>query len=119
MRLLFSGVAAAGLLASHLAAAECNRPAEDAALDMASLKSTLMVIALTCHTQDRYNAFVNKYKSELGGQERAASSYFSRAYGRAGRARQDDYVTQLANSKSQLGLQQGNQFCARNADVWD
>jgi hypothetical protein len=119
MRLLFSGIVAAGLLTSQLAAAQCVRPPENAALDVAGLKTQLMVTALTCHADERYNAFIMKFRPDLVTQERAAGGYFSRAYGRTSKSRQDDYVTQLANSKSQSGLQQGSLFCDRNMPVFD
>ena len=119
MRMLLSGVVAAGLLTSQWAAAQCVRPADHAALDVAGLKTQLMVTALTCGADDRYNAFVTKYRSDLVAEEKAAGGYFSHAYGRTGRARQDDYMTQLANSKSRMGLQQGNRFCDHNLGVFD
>jgi hypothetical protein len=119
MRLLFCGFVAAGLFTSQIAAAQCVRPADHAALDVAGLKTQLMVTALTCHVDDRYNAFITKYRPELVAHEKAAGGYFSRIYGRSSKSRQDDYMTQLANSKSQLGLQQGSLFCDRNVGVFD
>src|SRR3954451_12614264 len=119
MRMLFSSLVAAGLLTSQLASAQCVRPADHAALDVAGLKTQLMVTALTCNADDRYNAFINKYKSLLNSEEKTAGGYFSRAYGRAGRSRQDDYMTNLAHSKSHTGLAQGNRFCDHNLGVFD
>ncbi|HYZ63390.1 MAG TPA: hypothetical protein VE650_13135, partial [Acetobacteraceae bacterium] len=120
MRILFSGMIAAGLLTNQLAAAaECVRPADHAALDVAGLKSQLMVTAITCHAQDRYNAFVNKFRSELQSEERMEQTYFTRTYGRTATKRHDDYTTQLANAKSQSGLQAGNRFCDHNLGVFD
>jgi hypothetical protein len=119
MRILFSGLVAAGLLTSQWATAQCVRPADHAALDVAGLKTQLMVTALTCNADDRYNAFINKYKGDLNAEEKTAGSYFSHAYGRSGRSRQDDYMTNLANTKSHLGLAQGNRFCDHNLGVFD
>jgi hypothetical protein len=120
MRLLLSGAISAGLLISNLAvAAECARPAEHAALDIAGLKSQLMVTALTCHAEDRYNAFMAKYRPDLVGEERVFGSYFSRTYGRTGQAHQDDFVTQVANSRSELGVHQGSLFCDHNMAIFD
>ncbi|MBV8912917.1 MAG: hypothetical protein JOZ05_07770 [Acetobacteraceae bacterium] len=119
MRLLFSGLVAAGLLTSQMAAAQCVRPTENAGLDVAGLKAQLMVTALTCGAEDRYNAFIAKFRPDLLTHEKAAGGYFSRTYGRNSRSRQDDYITQLANSKSQVGLQQGNRFCDRSMSVFD
>lgn len=119
MRMLLSGLVAAGLLTSQIAAAQCVRPADHAALDVAGLKTQLMVTALTCQANDRYNAFVTKFRPDLQVHEKAAGGYFSRSYGRNSKSRQDDYVTQLANSKSQAGLAQGSLFCDRNIGVFD
>lgn len=59
MRIMVSTVLAAGLLSAGIAAAQpCAKPADLTALDVASLKSKLMVTALTCNQQDRYNDFV-------------------------------------------------------------
>src|SRR5579875_1761826 len=119
MRMLFSGLVAAGLLASQTAGAICLPAADREALDVAGLKTQLMVITLTCKTDSQYNAFINRFKPELVSEERLAHNYFSHAYGRAGQKRQDEYMTQLAESKSQAGLLQGNRFCDRNQNVFD
>ena len=119
MRKTFSAVLAAGLLMSQVAAAQCVRPADVTALDVAGLKTKLMVTALTCNADTRYNDFVTKYRPELVNQDKVLSSYFSRAHGRQARTRQDDYVTQLANSQSQAGIKQGSLFCNRNLPTFD
>lgn len=119
MRILLSSLVAAGLLTSNLAAAQCARPADHSAFDVAGLKSQLMVTALTCSADQRYNAFVMKYRPDLVAQEKLLNTYFSRAYGRAAVKRHDDYITQLANSQSQSGLKQGTLFCERNIGIFD
>lgn len=118
MRMLFSGLVAAGLLTSQVAGAACV-PADDReALDVAGLKTQLMVITLTCKMDSQYNAFINKFKPELVAEERTAKNYFSHVYGRSSQKRQDEYMTQLANSKSDAGLRQGTRFCAHNEGVF-
>ena len=119
MRKTFSAVLAVGLLASQVAAAQCVRPADVTALDVIGLKTNLMVTALTCNADSRYNAVVTKYRPELVNQDKALTGYFSRAHGRQARTRQDDYVTQLANSQSQAGIKQGSLFCNRNLPTFD
>lgn len=120
MRVLLSSLVAAGLLTSHLAtAAECAQPADHAAFDVAGLKTQLMVTALTCGADERYNAFVVKYRPDLTANDRALNTYFNRAYGRTATKRHDDYITQLANSQSQNGLKQGTLFCNRNMSIFD
>lgn len=119
MRKTFSVVLAAGLLSSQMAAAQCAHPADTTAFDVAGLKTNLMVTALTCNADERYNAFVTKYRPELTSQDKMLSSYFGRVHGRQARTRQDDYVTQLANSQSQVGVRQGSLFCSRNLPAFD
>ena len=118
MRMLVSGLLALGL-ASNVAAAQCARPTDYPALDVAALKAKLMVTALTCSADDKYNAFITKYRPELASQDKALSSFFSRTGGRRARQEQDGYVTQLANSQSQTGLSQGSLFCRYNLSTFD
>lgn len=119
MRKTFSAVLAAGLLTSQMAAAQCARSADTTAFDVVGLKTNLMVTALTCNADERYNAFVTKYRPELMSHDKMLGSYFSRVHGRQARTRQDDYVTQLANSQSQAGIRQGSLFCSRNLPTFD
>ncbi len=119
MRISFSALLAAGLLTGQMAMAQCVRPTDTAAFDIAGLKTSLMVTALTCNANAKYDAFVLKYRPELVNTDKALGNYFSRAHGRQGRTRQDDYVTQLANSQSQTGLRQGTLFCNHNLPIFD
>lgn len=119
MRILVSGLLAAGLLSSSIAAAQCVRPGDHSAFDVTALKTKLMVTALTCGADEKYNAFVMKYRPELTSQDKALGGYFSRAHGRRARQQQDDYVTQLANSESQTGVRQGSLFCRYNLGTFD
>lgn len=120
MRFLTSILVAAGLLTSHAATAQtCARGPDHLAFDVAGLKSQLMVTALTCNEQDKYNAFIVKYRPDLVEQDKNLNSYFSRAHGRRARAQFDDYITQLANSQSQYGLRRGTLFCDENKGVFD
>lgn len=124
MRVPFLGLMTAGLVAAQLVAApvamaQCVRPADHASLDITALKTSLMVTALTCSANERYDAFVIKYRPELTAQDRALGSYFTRAHGRTARKQQDDYVTQLANGRSQAGTRQGSLFCAQSLPMFD
>ena len=72
MRIMFSGLLASGLLCAGIATAQpCAKPADVFAFAVASLKSKLMVTALTCNQQDRYNDFVQRFRGDLMTQERA------------------------------------------------
>ena len=119
MRIFVSGLLAAGLLASQAATAQCVRPGEYPAFDVAALKSKLMVTALTCGADEKYNAFITKYRPELVTEDKALGAYFARAHGRRGRQQQDDYVTQLANVQSRTGVRDGSLFCQRNLSAFD
>ena len=116
MRSLLSSLVATALLAGTasqtLAQSQpCMRTAEKAAFDLAGLKSELMVIAIDCQAQERYNAFVVRFRPDLQGSEKGLNLYFSRAT-RGGTAHaHDDYITSLANSMSQDALTRGTLFC--------
>lgn len=72
MRISLSVLTAAGLLTSQMAGAQCARSADTTALDIAGLKTTLMVTALTCSADTKYNDFVIKYRPEAGEPEQGA-----------------------------------------------
>jgi hypothetical protein len=120
MRIMFSGLLATGLLSAGLASAQpCAKPADLSAFDIAGLKTKLMVTALTCNQQDRYNEFITRFRSDLMGHEKALHAYFARVFG-GGRAQRehDDYVTSLANTQSESGIRQGTLFCQQNVGIF-
>ncbi len=119
MRLALIGLLAAGLFSAEVAAAApCASPIDQGAFDTAALKSELMVVALTCDQRNQYNAFVQRFRPDLTREERALDSWFSRAYGRHSRQAHDDYITSLANSESEQGLQRGTLFCTEHAKLF-
>jgi len=119
MRLLSVSLLATGLLSGEMALAEpCARPADVTAFDIAGLKSKLMVTALTCSQQDRYNDFVQRFRSELVAQERALHAYFARVSGGRAQRAHDDYITSLANTQSENGIRQGTLFCQQNIGLF-
>ena len=119
MRLLLSGLVAASLMTAPALAAGCLQSSDHVAMDVVALKTQLMVTALTCKQDERYNAFIRKYQPELQREDRSLTTYFTRSYGRSAQKQRDDYVTQLANSQSQSGLRQGSLFCDRNVGTFD
>jgi hypothetical protein len=124
MRALTSTFAAAALLVStagqsFAAAPPCMRPAEKAAFDIAGLKSELMVVAIDCQAQSKFNAFVGRFRPDLIGSENGLNSYFKRtARGSAERAH-DDYITSLANAQSDNAVSRGTLFCGEHIDMFD
>lgn len=119
MRLLMTSLVAAGLLAGPVRAAECLRNEDHVAVDVTTLKTLLMVTALTCQADEKYNAFIRKYQADLQREDRSLNAYFTRTYGRNSAKQRDDYVTQLANAQSSLGLKQGSLFCDANLPAFD
>jgi hypothetical protein len=117
-RLIVTLVAAA-LLAPDVASATCLKPYEGTAINVAGLKSQLMVTALSCDTRDRYNDFVLSFRPTLQREDTALNSYFLRHYGRDWRSEHDDYITQLANMQSEASIREGNQFCQDNVGLFD
>ena len=97
----------------------CVKPAEKMAFDVSALRTHLVLTAITCKTEDQYNAMVAKYKPDLAGSEKILNGYFSRAYGRSGQSRQDDYNTQLISAQSQLAGKAGSLFCRIYTPMYD
>ena len=99
--------------------AQCGMSPAREAFDVQGLKSELMVTALSCGGQDRYNAFVAKFRPDLTAQERELKTYFDKEYGRSAQKEHDNYITQLANVQSERGLQAGTQFCDQRISMFD
>lgn len=119
MRVAVASLLVTGMLSAGIAVAEpCARPADLAAFGVAGLKTHLMVVALTCSQQDRYNDFVQRFRGELVTHEHALHAYFARAFGGRAQAMHDDYITNLANTQSQSGIRQGTLFCRQNVGMF-
>ncbi len=110
---------AGAMLASTASAAVCTRPAEKSAFDITGLKSELMVTALACNEQDRYNSFISRYRADLMREDRALDSYFGRSYGNRARSEHDNYITNLANVQSESGIKLGTDFCGHSVGMFD
>jgi hypothetical protein len=119
MSRLFAVLTATAVLAPGIAMAACLKPVEGTALNVAGLKSQLMVTALSCDTRDRYNDFIMAFRPTLMRQDAALNTYFSHHYGRAWRSEHDDYITQLANVQSENGIKQGTSFCSQNVGLFN
>ena len=112
MRRLLSSLAALSLLAAQHAQAQldCLQPHERSAVEVAALRSELMVLATGCHQDDRYNAFIRKYQADLMGNEKAVGDVFKRMYGKRGQQEHDRFTTDLANGESSAGMHLGTDF---------
>lgn len=82
------------------------------AFNVISLKSALMVAALSCGDQAEYDAFMTKFQPHVLAAQRLMDAYFYKASGPySGRKMEDNFVTLLANSQSADGIAQGRSFC--------
>jgi len=82
------------------------------AFNVIGLKSALMVGALTCGQQDQYDAFMTAFQPHILDEQHMMDAYFRRI---GGQAKEDDYVTLLANNQSVSGLGEGNIYCLNSA----
>lgn len=136
MRRLTCSLLAAGLLAApalhaatkhtsrgHALAAlgtpACAFAADRAAFDIEGLKSQLMVTALACKQQDKYNAFMSRYQPDVARVEQGLASYFKRSYGKQSQKAYDEYITNLADVQEQDGLKAGTALCDNLPAMFD
>jgi hypothetical protein len=73
-----------------------------------------MVAALTCGQQDQYDKFMTTFQPHVFAEQQVMDAYFKRIGGYYGRAKEDDFVTLLANNQSVNGIGQGGMFCLNN-----
>jgi hypothetical protein len=102
-----------------LAAPACEFDADRMAFEIEGLKSQLMVTALACKTQDKYNAFMSRYQPDVARQEQALSLYFKRSYGKQYQKAYDEYITNLADIQEQDGLKAGTALCDNLPAMFD
>lgn len=85
------------------------------AFNVIGLKSALMVAALTCGEQDKYDTFMHSFQPHVLDAQHQMDAYFRKASGRtSGQRMEDNYVTQLANNQTIAGMAQGGAFCLNN-----
>jgi hypothetical protein len=117
MRRLLSSLAAVSLLTVQQAQAQlaCLQPHERSIVEVAALRSELMVLATGCRQDDRYTAFIRKFQTDLQGNEKAVGEVFKRIYGKRAQQEHDRFTTDLANGESSAGMHLGTDFCDRNS----
>ncbi|MBD0270867.1 MAG: hypothetical protein ICV73_02960 [Acetobacteraceae bacterium] len=101
------------------AAARCANETEQSVFEVEALKSELMVVGITCKQEDRYNAFMERYRPRLAENYRAFEQHFSRTRGRAAKGATDAYVTNLAQTRGFEAQKLGSDFCLRNPGLFD
>lgn len=121
MKRILSGAVAVLLALSQQAQAQsrCPAQADQAVFDVQALKGKLTVLAITCRSDERYNAFVEKYRPALVANERQFTAYFKGQKGGRSQTEQDSYVTSLVNAMSSFTTTEGTDFCGRNANLFD
>lgn len=120
VRLCFiAGVAALTLFAGQAAADICADPDDQTAVRTKTLQTELMVAALRCDGNRRYNQFVRKFEQDLIAQGIQLRAYFERAYGASAERRLNRFVTFLANAASLSSLDSGKNYCASAEVLFD
>ncbi len=118
-RVLVSLAAVAALAVPQAwAQLQCLAPAERSVVEVAALRSELMVLATGCHQDESYNAFIRKYQADLMSNEKAVGELFKRKYGRRGQQEHDRFTTDLANAESNASMHLGSDFCAHNGEMF-
>jgi hypothetical protein len=96
----------------HITAAQQEQLQQ--AFNIIGLKSALMVGALSCNMQDKYDAFMTEFQPHILDEQHVMDAYFKRTGGHYGQTREDTFVTLLANNDSVTGIAQGSIFCLNN-----
>ena len=84
------------------------------AFNIIGLKSALMVGALSCGQQERYDSFMTQFQPHILADQHVMDAYFHRIDGYSGQHAEDSFVTELANNQSVDGIAQGSLFCLNN-----
>lgn len=106
-------------LPAHATEANCGISSAYEAFSVEGLKSELMLTALSCKVQKRYNAFIAKFQPVLTDAENQLNTYFYKNYGQHAQVAHDDYITQLADVQSLGGLKSGTVFCEQREAMFD
>jgi hypothetical protein len=117
--ILTAGLVAVALAMAAPAQADPITDRERTALSARMLQTELMVAALACDANARYNAFVRKFEGELVGYGRALRGLFQRHFGNAGTTRLTTFVTTLANQASLRSARAGGHYCKGAAKLFD
>lgn len=96
----------------------CVQPRDQQAFDLIALKSSLMVAALSCNESDFYNAFMTRFQPNILAEQQAMDEYFNRAYGLDWQAREDSFVTDLANGQAVNSGRPGTDYCSGTGQLF-
>ena len=118
MRRLMMSLLLATSYGNAAMASGCMRATEQQAFNVIGLKSSLMVAALSCSQRDQYDTFMTEFQPHILAEQHVMDGYFRRTGGHYGQAREDDYVTLLANSQSEAGITQGAVTCKNDTQIF-
>ena len=111
-RLLSCLIAVGSLAAYPVAASEtCLKDSEKIAFDVRAAQTEMMIAALQCGDREPYNVFMRLHATELYAAHARLADYFRRSSGGNGEEALDAFITELANSQSIAGAQEGERFC--------
>jgi hypothetical protein len=96
----------------------CAKTGDLPPLRTRALQTELMVSALSCGEQARYNKFVTSFRPQLINDGRALQAYFKREHGGQAAAQTDRFITQLANLASQRSSRDKPGFCAATKKLY-
>jgi hypothetical protein len=92
----------------------CTSPADQAAYEVLSLRTQMILLATKCGRDQDYNKnFIIRFQPALQANEREVLAYFRRVYGGAGQGKKDTFSTELVNVMSTEANLQGAEFCPR------
>ena len=103
------------------AAQRCSNPEDQAVFELEALKTELMVVATTCkgNNEDRYNAFVTRYRPALVESNRRLGQYFTRAHGRTGSGRTTSSSPSWRMRAPTSARTLGGDYCPRNSGLFE
>lgn len=90
----------------------CESARDAVALKARAVQTELMVGALSCGDQQRYNSFVRTFRGQIIAQGSSLRALFERAYGGGGKRKLNDFVTRLANDAAMRSANSKDTFCA-------
>jgi hypothetical protein len=91
--------------------ATCEPVADRAAIETRIYQTDLMVAALSCGEQQRYNSFVQLYQDPLVANGKNLQDFFHRTYAGNAKKELNAYVTRLANDSSKRSIANIRIFC--------
>ncbi len=101
------------------AAPSCATATDEAALNTRVLQTELMVAALSCGEQQRYNTFVNTFKTNLAKGGEGLKALFRRVHGASGDYQMNAFVTKLANDAAQRTANGPAAYCASASNLFN